>query len=47
MVREFGDTNVDEESLRETIDILSDPETLKDLADAFKEFSEGKFIELK
>lgn len=33
---------VDEESLRETIDILSDPETLRDIAEAMQEFEQGK-----
>jgi len=39
--------NVDEESLKETIEILSDPETLRDIAEAFSDFEKGKFIELK
>ena len=47
IIGECKGIKVDEESLRETIDILSDPETLRDIADALKEFSEGKFIELK
>lgn len=38
---------VDEESLKETIEILSNPEALKDIAEALKEYSEGKFVELK
>ena len=47
MIDECKNIKVDEESLRETIDILSDPETLKDIAEAFQEFEEGRFIELR
>ena len=47
MVNECKSVKVDEESLKETIEILSDPETLKDIAEALTEFSKGNFIELK
>lgn len=47
MVEECKHIKVDEESLKETIEILSDPDTLKDIAEALNEYEQGKFIELK
>ena len=47
MVGEYKTLNVDEESLRETVEILGDPEILKDIAEALNDFEKGKFIELK
>ena len=47
LVDECKNIKVDEESLRETIDILSDPETLRDIAEALNDYEQGKFIELK
>lgn len=47
MINECKTLNVDEESLKETIEILSDPETLRDIAEAFNDFEKGKFVELK
>ena len=47
MIEECKNIKVDEESLRETIDILSDPETLRDIAEALNEYEAGRFIELK
>ncbi len=47
IVGEFKNLNVDEESLKETIDILGNPETLRDIAEAFNDFEKGKFVELK
>jgi predicted CopG family antitoxin len=38
---------IDEESLKETIEILSDPETLREIAGALIDYEKGKFIELK
>ena len=38
---------IDEESLKETIEILSDPETLRDIAEALNDYEQGKFTELK
>lgn len=38
---------VDEESLKETIEILSDPEILKNIAEALEDYQKGKFFELK
>ena len=35
---------VDEESLKETIDILSDPETLRDIAEALQSYERGEGI---
>ena len=37
--------NVDRESLIETIDILSSPETIRDIAGAIEEYNQGKGIE--
>ncbi len=39
--------SVDEESLRETIEVLSDPETMRDIAEALEDYERGKFVELK
>jgi len=39
--------NADKESLVETIEILSDPETMRDIAQAIEDFKIGKFVELK
>lgn len=38
---------IDNESLIETIEILSDPETMRDLAEAFEDYEKGRFVELK
>ena len=42
-----GNKKIDEESLRETIDVLSDPETMRDIAEALEDYERGKFVELK
>jgi len=39
--------NIDEESLRETIDVLSDPEAIRDIAEALEDYERGRFVELK
>ena len=39
--------NIDEESLRETINVLSDPETMRDIAEALEDYERGRFVELK
>ena len=39
--------NIDEESLRETIEVLSDPETMRDIAEALEDYERGRFVELK
>lgn len=39
--------NIDEESLRETIEVLSDPETMRDIAEALEDFENGGGIELR
>ncbi len=36
---------IHKESLTETIEILSDPETMRDIAEALKEYERGKGIE--
>jgi len=47
MIDKCKNLNVDEESLKETIEILSDPKALRDIAEAFDDFEKGKFVELK
>lgn len=47
MLSECSGKRIDEGCLKETIDILSDPETLRDIAEALNEYSEGKFVELR
>ncbi len=43
--RILGNTRkIDEESLRETIEILSDPETMRDIAEALEDYENKKFI---
>ncbi len=37
--------NVSRESLIETIEILSDPETMRDIAEALEEYEKGRGIE--
>ena len=39
--------HIDKDSLIETIDVLSDPETMRDIAQALEDYRKGKFIELK
>jgi len=36
--------SIDEESLRETIEVLSDPETMRDIAEALENYDKGKFV---
>jgi hypothetical protein len=38
--------NFDKESLMETVEVLSDPETMRDLASALEDYEKGKFVEL-
>jgi len=47
MIGECKTMNVDEESLKETIEILGDPEIMRDIADALNDFTNDKFVELK
>lgn len=37
----------DKESLEETIEILSDPKTMRDIADALEDYEKGKGTKLK
>ena len=37
--------NLDKESLIETIELLSDPQTMRDIAEALEEYEQGKGIE--
>ena len=49
IARIIGNTKkkIDEESLRETIEVLSDPETMRDIAEALEDYERGRFVELK
>lgn len=48
IARIIGNTKkIDEESLRETIDVLSDPETMRDIAEALEDYEKGRFVELR
>ena len=38
---------IDEESLKETIKILSDQKALNDIVEALEDYKKGKFVELK
>lgn len=42
MTKECRNLTADEDSLKETIEILSDPETLKDIAEALNEIERGE-----
>lgn len=37
---------MDKESLIETIEVLSDPETMRDIAEALEEYKRGEFVSL-
>jgi len=41
----FSPDRIDKESLIETIEILSDPETMRDIANGLEEYEKGKGIE--
>ncbi len=43
MIEECKNLNVDEESLRETIEVLSDPETMREIAEALEEINKGNY----
>ena len=47
LINNCSPKNADRESLIETIEVLSDPETMRDLAQAFDDFQKGRFVELK
>ena len=38
--------DVDDESLSATVETLSDPEALRDIREALKDYENGKFVEL-
>jgi len=38
---------LDRESLIETIEVLSDPQTMRDIAEALEDYEKGRFVELK
>ena len=39
--------DVDEESLRETIEVLGDSKVMRDIAEALEDYERGRFVELK
>jgi len=41
MIKECGNMNIDKESLRETIEILGDPETMRNIAESLENFNKG------
>lgn len=43
MIEECKTLNVDEESLKETIEILGDPDTMRDIAEALEEINKGNY----
>lgn len=45
ILNSYSSKNVNQESLIETIEILSDPETMRDIAEALEEYEQGKGIE--
>jgi len=47
MVGSSPPKRIDVESLTETIEVLSDPETMRDIAEALEEYKRGNFVELK
>lgn len=43
MINKCKTLNVDEGSLKETIEILGDPETMRDIAEALEEINKGNY----
>jgi len=43
MVEECKKMNVGEESLKETIEVLSDPKTMRNIAEALEEINKGNY----
>lgn len=43
LVSSFSPNKADRESLIETIDVLSDPETMRDIAKGLEDYNKGKF----
>ena len=43
MIEECKTMNVDEESLKETIEILGDPETMRNIAESLEEINKGNY----
>ena len=42
-ITENSKVKFDEESLKETIEVLSDPETMRDIAEAIEEINKGNY----
>jgi predicted transcriptional regulator len=47
LINNTSPNNLDRESLIETIEVLSDPDTMRDIAQALDDFHKGRFVELK
>jgi predicted transcriptional regulator len=47
LINSFSPKKLDKESLIETIEVLSDPETMREIAEALEDYERGKFVELK
>ena len=47
LIESSSPKKVDRESLVETIEVLSDPETMREVAEALEDYEKGKFVELK
>lgn len=47
MLNQGFSKKIDKESLIETIEIMSDPHAMRDIAEALTDFEKGNFIELK
>ncbi len=43
MIGNCKDMNIDEESLRETIEVLSDPETMRNIAETLEKINKGNY----
>ncbi len=47
LVGSFSPKNADRESLMETIEVMSDPETMKEIARALEDYEKGNWITLE
>ena len=47
LIESCSPKKLDKESLVETIEIMSDPETMRDIANAIEEYKRGEFISLE
>ncbi len=47
LLEDNSPTNASRESLIETLEVLSDPESMRNIAEALRDFEKGEFVELK